>query len=141
MGGQPWHFLVIRDPARKAQLADLKNRYCPPAKRNYAADFLRAAPVIIVVCVEHERAFSRALENGIVATATLMIAAAALGLGSTYLSAYDLAQPSLASELHKLLVTPAGITPVTIVPLGYPAGEPPEKALRPLREIVHLEHF
>ena len=141
MGGEPWHFVVIRDAARKVQLADLKNCYCPPQKRSYSADFLREAPVIIVVCVAQDRAFNRSLENGVVATATLMIAAAGLGLGSTYLSAYDQAQPALADELRELLAIPAGITPVTVVPLGFPAGETPPKALRPLAKIVHVERF
>ena len=59
MNGQPWHFIVVRDETTKKQLAAIKNKYCPPEKRDYNADFIMAAPVIIITCIDRQKAFDR----------------------------------------------------------------------------------
>ena len=45
---QPWHFIVVRDPAIQRALGDA-----------YAKTWFWQAPVIIVVCVEPARAWTR----------------------------------------------------------------------------------
>src|SRR5258706_3262619 len=55
MDGQPWHFVVVRDPAIKQALADIKNRHCPPEKKGFPSDFVARAPVVVVICVDVER--------------------------------------------------------------------------------------
>src|SRR5262245_3226390 len=47
MNGQPWAFVVVRESETKRALARLKNRYRPPEKSAYPADFLAEAPVIV----------------------------------------------------------------------------------------------
>jgi len=141
MDGQPWHFLLIREKKTKKEIAAIKNKYCPAEKRAYAADFLEKAPVIVVVCVEKERSFGRGLENGVLAGAYLMLAACTRGLSGVYMTPYSAQEPKLAEELGQLLRIPKNIDPITIIPLGYPEGAPPAKALRPLEEMVHFERF
>ena len=74
MNGQPCCFLVIPDEATRSRLAEIKNLHCPPEKRSYPADFLADAPVIVAVCVERSRSFGREAENGILASAFLLLA-------------------------------------------------------------------
>jgi hypothetical protein len=71
---RPWHFVVIRDKALQKQLADLLRVH----------PYLEAAPVVIAVCGLPSISstwlldISAAIEN-------MMIAAAAMGLGTTWL--------------------------------------------------------
>ncbi|MEW6490775.1 MAG: nitroreductase family protein [Thermodesulfobacteriota bacterium] len=141
LGGQPWFFVAVREPGIKRALAELKNRHCPPEKRMYSADFLAQAPVVLVVCVERARAHDRGVETAVLATAHVLLAAADQGLGSVYLSAYKADTPAVAQEIRELLGIPEGVDPVTIVPLGYPAEVPPERAVRALDEVLFHERF
>jgi nitroreductase len=136
MDGQPWRFVVVRDREIKERIAAAKNDSCPPAKRRYPADFLVGAPLLVAVCVETKRSFDRARENGILAAATLMLAATARGLGSVYLSAYRNGDCGLQSRIGALLRLPEGFEPICLVPLGYPSEQPPPRRLRPLASMI-----
>lgn len=141
MNGQPWHFIVIRTEKTKKQLAGIKNKYCPVEKQVYQADFLRKAPVIIVVCVDREKSYNREVENGVLATANLLLGAYSRGLGSVYLSAYRNGEPALSEEISRLLCLPPHIHPITVVPLGYPDETPEPKMIRPLEGVISHETF
>jgi nitroreductase len=141
MNGQPWHFLVVTRRHVKSRLAAIKNRYLPEDKRGYPADLLRHAPVVVVVCVDEAASHGRAIENGVLASALLLLAAHSRGLGAVYLSAYRAGQPRLASEIKRLLNAPRRLRPITMIPLGRPAEHPPAKELRQLQEILHFETF
>jgi len=138
---QPWTFVVVREESTKQRLAQIKNRFCSPEKRAFPADFLAGAPVLIVVCVDGEKAGDRAVENGILAAAHLLLGAVGRGLGGVYLSAYNRDEPALAEAIRRLLAIPDHVLPVTIVPLGYPDGAEPPKPLRPLEEMIRYEKF
>jgi nitroreductase len=141
MDGQPCHFVVVRDRATCAELAAIKARHCPDEKRGFPCDFVTDAPVVIAVCVDRERSHDRGLENGVLATAFLLLAATSHGLGGVYLSAQRGGDPGLAADVKALLALPAHVDPIALVPLGRPGTIPPPKALRPLHEIVHDEVF
>lgn len=141
MNGQPWHFLVVTRPALKTRLAAIKNRHLPRAKHAYPADFIREAPAVVVVCVERARSHGRTMENGVLASALLLLAAEARGLGAVYLSAYRRGDPGLELEIRRLLRVPSGMRPVTLIPLGRPAERPAPTPLRDLAEILHDETF
>jgi len=140
MNGQPWHFVIARDSATKSALAEIKNRYCPPKKRAYRADFLKEATVL-VVCVEKERSHDRIIENAVLAAAMFILAAHGLGLGTVYMSAYQKGKPALMKEISSLLRLPKNILPISIVPFGYPAEVAGTKEVRELKEITHFDHF
>jgi nitroreductase len=140
MNGQPWHFVVVREPATKKALAKIKNRYCPPEKKAYKADFLEGA-TILVVCIDKKRSNERTVENAVLAAALFMLAAHSRGLGTVYMSAYQAGKPGLANEISQLLGLPKNVEPVTIIPFGYPAERPGKKELRKLKETTHFEHY
>lgn len=141
MNGQPWHFIVIKNDRTKKEIAEIKNRYCPPEKRAYKADFLKHAPVIIVVCVDKEKSHKREIENGILAAAYIMLGAYSRGLGSVLMTAYSADEPRISEEIRKILDIPEAFNPVTIIPIGYPDEAPEPKELRPLEEMIHNERL
>lgn len=141
MNGQPWSFVAVRRPETKRRVAAIKNRCCPPEKAEFRADFLEEAPVLIVTCIERNKAHDRGLETGVLATAHLLLAAADRGLGSVYLSAYRTDAPDLADDLRRLLGIPEGVDPVTIVPLGFPGEIPAPKEVRRVDEVLFRETF
>jgi len=137
MNGQPWRFVVVRDPTVKQRLADAKNADCPDLKAAFASDFLTEAPVVVAICVDKGRSFDREKENGILAAGPLMLAATARGLGTVYLSAYrDADDYRLQETIASLLDLPSSTEPISLIPLGFPAESPDEKLLRPLAEMI-----
>jgi nitroreductase len=141
MNGQPWSFTVVRDADLKRRLAEIKNQYCPAEKRDFRADFLIGAAAVIVISVDRAASHDRAVENGVLAAATLMLAAHASGLGTVYMSAYRDDEPAVAEAVRQLLGMPGDVLPISILPLGYPDEVPPAKAMRPLREVVFHERY
>jgi nitroreductase len=94
--------------------------------------------VLVVVCGSTERAFASTLAASVFpATQNLLLAAAALGLGS--------AMTTLAvhrrSELRALLELPEAVEPMAVIPLGWPAKPlgPPRR--EPAASKTHREVF
>ncbi len=105
MDGQPCHFVVIRERARLHRLAAIKNAHCPPEKSDFPADFIVHAPVVVAVCTERARSHARALEDAVLATAFLLLAAGARGLGGVYLSATRATDAGLATRNRRASTT------------------------------------
>jgi nitroreductase len=141
MNGQPWHFIVIRDDKIKKRLVEIKNKYCPEEKQIYKADFLQKSPVVIIVCVDKQTSYDREVENGVLATANLILAAYTQGLGSVYMSAYRKEDPRISEEIRQALRIPQNFDPITIVPLGYPDEVPEPKILKPVEDMISHETF
>jgi nitroreductase len=141
MNGQPWYFIVVRDEGNKHRLADIKDKYCPVEKQMFKADMLRDAPVVLVICVDQQRSYDRGIENGVLATATILLAAVSRGLGSVYMSAYKSDEPGVSDEIRQTLGIPQDVDPITIVPLGYPDETPGVKTLESLDDIIFHEEY
>jgi nitroreductase len=141
MNGQPWYFIVVRSKKTKEELAKIKNEYCPIEKKMYRADFLRDAPVIIVVCVDREKSYDREVENGVLATANILLGAYSRGLGSVYMSAYKTDEPEVSGKIREVLAIPEHITPISLLPLGYPDETPEPKSVRSEEATVFYETY
>ncbi|HPF98482.1 MAG TPA: nitroreductase family protein [Kiritimatiellia bacterium] len=127
---QPWHFIVVRDPAIQRALGDA-----------YAKTWFWQAPVIIVVCVEPARAWTRfdgknfAWVDGAIAMDHMTLCATDLGLGTCWVGAFD------ATKVKKTLGIPEGVEPVAMTPLGKAANAPAPKKRKELKDILHLEKW
>ena len=155
---QTWSFVVVKDPDLKQQLqqiyADVAQQYFHAGPRTisdgsgeetmtrvrssaqYLADNLHLAPVLILACIRGERGFS--LGASIYpAVQNLMVAARALGIGST-LTTFHLARES---EVKALLNIPVDVHTAALIPLGYPTGRWGEAKRRPVEEVVYLDSF
>ncbi|MFH1964583.1 MAG: nitroreductase family protein [Acidobacteriota bacterium] len=141
MNGQPWHFIVVRNRVTLDRLVELKNHYCPPEKQEFGADFIRKAPAVIFVCVNRDKSYDRGIETAVLATAYILLGACSRGLSGVYMSAYRADKPEIAQSFRELLDIPADFDPVTIIPLGYPAVEPPAKVVPSISGVISYEAF
>lgn len=67
------------------------------------------------------------------AAAYAQLAAHALGLASVWVGAFD------DDAVLDAVSSPAGLVPSSLLPIGYPHGQPSPTARRPLSELVHQE--
>jgi nitroreductase len=118
------------------------------AVRHLAAHFA-AAPVLIACCLDHRqlgpiggpdgRLAAPAAAYGSIfpAVQNLLLAARALGLGTTLTTLHR----AFEAELKSLLGAPAEIEIVALVPLGYPADRFGPTRRKPVEEIAFLDHW
>jgi len=129
---QPWRFIIVRRPEVKEALA----------LAAFGQGFVSQAPVVLAVCAEPERSAARYGERGTdlyclqdtaAAVEHILLGAAALGLGSCWVGAFDEGQAAEALNL------PGGLRPVALIPIGYPAREPAgRRPRRPFDEVVDI---
>ena len=106
-------------------------------RRLYRRAWFLQAPYVLCVCVITENAWINLESKNYAAVDAAMVIshmalqAADLGLGSCIIAAFD---PPTARELFEL---PAGVEPVLMLTLGYPADQPGEKIRKPLAELIH----
>lgn len=126
---QPWRFIVAESQNSRKALA-----------ATYAAAWLGEAPVIIAACAVSSEAWTRndgknhADIDVAIAVDHLTLAAAAAGLGTCWVCAFDAAKAKTALGLT------SDMEAVALIPIGYPAaGENailPQKQRKPLADLV-----
>jgi nitroreductase len=132
---QPWRFVVIRSPEGKEKI-----QAC------YAREWLRTAPLYILVCADHHRSWKRPSDGKdhadidvSIATEHICLAATEQGLGTCWVCHFD---AQLCARSFRL---PEGIEPVVIIPVGYPAEpdvfERASKIRKPATEVILMESF
>ena len=129
---QPFHFIVVREPSKLDELAAA-----------YPAPFLREAPVVIVICTESSKGWTRDRHDGknycevdaAIATDHMTLAAADLGLGTCWIAAFD---PVKVTDSMGL---PEGVVPTVLLTLGWPSEGGRDKNRKPLDELVRYEQW
>ncbi len=152
---QPWVFVVVRDPARRAAIAELTRRVWDTGARAHSEHTLEpplfaavdrffsegygGAPVLVVVAGDGRDGTPAALLASSIypATQNLLLAAAALGYGSSMTTLAT----QVPDALRALVDLPAGVRPFAVVPIGRPTARlgPPRR--RPVRAVAHDERF
>jgi nitroreductase len=151
---QPWEFVVVRDPDARQVIGDVTARAWAGGGRAYsesrlapelladvdagATGGIAAAPVLVVVCGDHQRGNANAMASSIFpAVQNLMLAAGALGLGS----ALTTMPTAMRAELAALLGLPEHVVPMAVIPLGRPAKPlgPPRRD--PVEQHVHHDRY
>jgi nitroreductase len=151
---QPWVFVVVRDPRRRAAVGDLMRELWRDAGRPHSEGRLppallddvdrgaeggvAAAPVLVVVCGDASLGLEATLPSSVFpAVQNLLLAANALGLGSAMTTLATLA----GDRLSALLDLPAAVRPMAVTPLGWPARPlgPPRRL--PLETCAHLDTY
>lgn len=103
-------------------------------------EFLAQAPVVLVFCahpaLNAERYGKRgeslyAVQDATIACTFAMLAAAAQGLGSVWVGAFN------ESQVSQILGLQAGERPIILLPIGYPAELPERRGRRALSDLVH----
>ena len=131
---QGYEIVLVRDSSTKQALSQAAYGQKPVAQ----------APVVLVFCADRLMSASKygerganlyAVQDATIAAAYCQLAAVALGLATVWVGAFD---PQAASEA---IGTPEQVTPVAIIPIGYPAEKPTRTPRRPLSDLVRMEEF
>ncbi|MFC1864218.1 nitroreductase family protein [Chloroflexota bacterium] len=127
---QPFQFVVVHTAGREEEL-----------RRIYGRQWFVQAPVVICACGlpsqgwVHRNGKSYCDVDVAIAMDHLILAAAALGLGTCWIGAFD---PIAAREILGL---PDGVDPIVFTPVGYPNDQPKPKIRKPMAEIVRYERW
>lgn len=164
--GQPWEFVVVKDPELRKKLVEIAHEHqkltheiemtrIPELRHPGAAQAptqpgWRDAPVVIVVAGDPRTFMATVLathflsgewatfyKNLANATQFIHLAAATLGLGGTWVSI----NRDNEWRIKVLLGIPDIFRIYTIIPLGYPAYKPAPSYRRELKEIVHFNKY
>ena len=121
---QPWEFVVVTDPNRLREIADLTDwgKFIP-----------QAGACIVVFCKETKYY----LEDGSNASQNMLVAAHAHGLGTCWVAGD---KKHYADPIRRLLGAPESFKLISLIALGHTA-EQTQKAKRPLAEVLHWDKF
>ena len=129
---QPWRFVTVTDQDTRRRLVDA----CRGQKS------VGQAPVVLVGCGWESRAYSQmgGYWNGLpvdvaIAMEHLMLAAAAEGLGTCWIGAFD------ESAVKKVLGIPRDVKVIALTPIGYPAKKRKHRPRKELSEIFAAERW
>jgi nitroreductase len=158
---QRWRFLVIKDPEIKKKVQVYYKRAFdevvgpryhtsepPPgvtrerymrqhAAVAYLTDHFHEAPVWIVACFEGANPNRSSGSSIYPAVQNMLLAARALGLGSTLTTRHLLHE----KEAEAAMGIPDGFHSYAILPIGYPMGRFGPVGRGPLSEIVYLDRW
>ena len=133
-GLQGWEFIVVKDEKIKEKLynASLKQEQ------------IKNAPVCIVVCADlkkfslkyHERGeFVYSIQDTASAVTLIILSANSLGLGSSWVRAFD------EENIKDILGLPEDIRPVAIIPIGYAKEKPRKESLVPFDRLTWYDKY
>jgi nitroreductase len=128
---QPFFVIVVKTAGKRDVL-----------KRIYNPQWFTDAPVVLCVCATPEQAWTRRQDgknycdvDAAIVMDHIILAAAALGLGTCWIGAFD---PDAAREVLNL---PLEVEPIAFTPLGYGSDTPREKRRKDLSAIVKYEEW
>src|SRR5262245_6684540 len=143
---QPWHFIVIRDPAVKEAISVVYEEARadaygdrPPAVGGPRQP-LSAAPVLIVCCVDTPASGQAGFQTGASiypSVQNLMLAARALGLGTVLTTLHRRRK----ARIHEILGIPANVESAAIVPLGWPDREYGPNRRPPVEQFIMRDRW
>jgi nitroreductase len=127
---QPWHFIVVSERTMLNKIMDAH----PYAK------MLKDAPLAIIVCADEniEKTEGYWVQDCSAATENILLAAAAMDLGSVWLGVYP--REERISAIKNLFNLPDSIHPVSIIAIGHP-DEQKTLPERYLKERIHINQW
>jgi nitroreductase len=110
---QPWHFILVSDPAVRQKLAEAA----------FDQLWIADAPLTVVACGIPERAYKHMGGHGnsvdidvAIAFDHLTLTAVAEGLGTCWIGAFD------EVRIKRVLEIPTALKVVAMMPVGYPSS-------------------
>lgn len=152
---QPVRWVVVRDPAQRRRVGEVYRAVARPSLQEtygerarsdpatsrllasalHLADHMADAPVLLIPCAPSR--LTRAEGSVYPAIQNLMLAARALGLGTTLTSLHR----GDEAGVKAVLGIPDDVDTFAIIPLGYPLGTWGEAKRKPLHEITYWERW
>jgi nitroreductase len=155
---QPWNFIVIRDEAKKKKIAEWYveawNKAYGPIKQmaqsnaelaktyrsaDHLANHLAEVPVLIMATIQQSgiAPVSPAGASIYPAVQNLMLAARALGLGTTLTTLHRAHE----DDVRKLLGIPDGVETMALIPMGWPMGKFGGGARLPVDKVTYWDSW
>ncbi len=131
---QEWEFVVVEDDEIKKRLANAA------LKQKQIAE----APVSIVVCADLDKISLKygkrgeifyAIQDTASAVTNMILTANALGLGTSWVAAFD------EEDIKGLLELPDNLRPVAIISVGYPKEESEDFSRFPFEDLAYLNKY
>ncbi len=127
---QAWKFIVVRDADKRKALAEAANNQA----------FVGQAPIIIAaVALMPDRIMTCGVPSYAVdlaiAVEHIVLAAVDEGLGTCWIGAFS------QENVRKVLGIPEKYKVVTVMPIGYPAGETAARTRKSFEEVVCYDKF
>lgn len=104
-------------------------------------EFVREAPLVLIFCADPRRSAVKygsrgerlyAIQDATIACAYAQLAAAAVGISSVWVGAFE------PETVRKVLGIAESLWPLALLPLGYPAEPPAPSPRRPLAQLVKV---
>jgi len=117
---QPWHFVVIDDPAVMDSLGG----------NGRQSQMWKEATLAIAVCGDLNKAMEGPgqpywIQDCSAATQNILLAAHALGLGAVWTGCYPIEER--VANVSRVLGLPENIVPLCVIVMGYPNEQPAPK--------------
>jgi nitroreductase len=127
---QPFQIIVVTEAATRQRFKEVYDR-----------EWFYSAPMILVGCVETDKAWQRA--DGFNAAEVdlsivmdhIILAAVNEGLGTCWICHFD------EVRAKQILKIPAAVRVIALTPIGYPAASPRPFERKPLSQLVRREHW
>ncbi|MGQ9508817.1 MAG: nitroreductase family protein [Thermodesulfobacteriota bacterium] len=125
---QPWHFLVITDPATRKNIGEFARFFFIKSAH------VEKAPVLIVLGFDRRKGkygrYDVTLAGG-----NMIMMAQSLGLGTCWIGAFD------ELKIKEILEIPEPVEVIALITLGYPDEQPEIPPKIELEKIVHWESW
>lgn len=147
-------WMVVTDPELRRQVGEVYRRCAADVLRGYQerggadqqvqlmlrssrhlAEHMGEAPALVVACCKGPAArFASSVYPGV---QNLMLAARALGLGTTLTTIHLCDEPAV----KRILGIPDDVATYCVIPVGYPLGRWGEAPRRPVREVAFRDRW
>jgi nitroreductase len=139
---QPWNFIVIQSEQQRQAVMEVCHRqtWMMTAKAFIVAVADMAArvetePGLYLDETSPHWELKRAIRDTAIAIENMLLEADAQGLGTCWVGFF------VQSEIRPVLGIPDDKFVVAVIPIGYPAEQPPARPRKPLSEIVRYEKW
>ncbi len=155
---QPWNFIVIRDQETKEKIAvwylEAWNKVYGPARQamtanpdmartfnsaDYLANHLAQVPLLVLATVQQAGVASVSTAGASIypAVQNLMLAARALGLGTTLTTLHR----DHEADVKELLGIPEGVETMALIPVGWPRGKFGPGQRLPVEKVTYWDNW
>jgi nitroreductase len=124
LNNQPWRFVIIQSPEKKAELAEL----------THYGRIVTSAPVLIAVFMDAEASYDRTKDCQAVGAClqNMLLAAHSLGLGAVWLGEILKNGDKVAQRLEQ----ESTLELMAVLAVGHPQEKDRKSARRPLEELI-----
>lgn len=138
---QAWEFVIVKDAEARRKLVETTDAGIVSRGGVTTQEWILDAPVVIIVCYDVKRMTARYGKKGrelltildcMGCVQNMLLAATELRLGTCCVVGF------FPDQLKAALPIPKELTPMLLVPMGYPSFQPPPPYRLPVEDVVRL---